>query len=453
METKIRCEACGGALARQADGAFVCQTCGAVCSAETVRKEEIYQQAFRTMRGIRNAEMQQRAIELFKTIPGWRDADERIAVCERRIPEIRAKEEADRAAEALAAKRRRRKTAITLSVLAASAAFAVLCFTVLLPALRWSRAMALYDAGRFEEAIPAFEAMDGYRDSRTMIRDCEYGMAEALLTVGDYEAAIPAFEAMEGYRESAAKIRACREAILERDYAAAMELCRAGNYREAYPALLALQGYRDTAETAAEIYEDYKLAALQNPKVGSYLVFGAYEQDNDPSDGKEDIEWLVLDRDGDFVLIISRYVLDFQQYNANRAPVSWETCTLKTWLNNSFFHEAFSAEEQAAVRGDAPGNATGDRVFLLNQSELYKYFPSDESRRCAPTDYAIARGVRTSSRFQADGRDTCWWWLRWHVVSDFNAPCVNIDGCVYHLDLDLWLAYDGVRPAIWIKIQ
>ena len=81
METHIRCEACGGALARQTDGAFVCQTCGADYSAEAVRKEEIYQRAFRTMRGIRNAEMQQRAIDLFKTIPGWLDAEERIAVC------------------------------------------------------------------------------------------------------------------------------------------------------------------------------------------------------------------------------------------------------------------------------------------------------------------------------------------------------------------------------------
>ena len=44
---------------------------------------------------------------------------------------------------------------------------------------------------------------------------------------------------------------------------------------------------------------------LKSIKVGSYINFGAYEQDNDPANGKEDIEWLVLEIKGGKALEIN----------------------------------------------------------------------------------------------------------------------------------------------------
>ena len=52
--------------------------------------------------------------------------------------------------------------------------------------------------------------------------------------------------------------------------------------------------------------------ALKAAKVGSFILFGEYEQDNDESTGKEAIEWLVLDKQEDKMLVISRYGLDCQ---------------------------------------------------------------------------------------------------------------------------------------------
>lgn len=429
-------------------------------NAEELRREQIYNKAVVSMRGIKNAELQQRAIDLFRTIPGWRDADERIAVCEQRIKLIREKEEADRAEAEAAAKRRKKAAVISLCSVAACAALAVLLVTVLLPLARYGRAMSLYKAGRFEEASAAFEAMDGYRDSENMITECAYSAADALFRAGEYEEAAAAFEELGSFRDSAERIEACRLAERDELYASALSLYEAGEYEQAYPLFDSLGGYLDSADLAAGIYDDYKAARLRNAGVGEYLIFGSYEQDNDPADGAEDIEWLVLEREEDKVLVISRYILDFKQYNSTTASVSWETCTLRRWLNGAFLNEAFTAQEQnmiqntvLAIGGDEEGEAEGaavDKVYLMSRSEVYKYFDSDDERKCSPTDYAIAQGARTSSEVTVDGKPSGWWWLRLHLESDWHAECVNIDGSVYHLDLDLYLAYDGVRPAMWI---
>ena len=55
-------------------------------------------------------------------------------------------------------------------------------------------------------------------------------------------------------------------------------------------------------------------ASLQNAVPGDCVIFGHYEQDNNTSNGKEDIEWLVLEKEADRMLVISRYVLDAMPY-------------------------------------------------------------------------------------------------------------------------------------------
>lgn len=59
---------------------------------------------------------------------------------------------------------------------------------------------------------------------------------------------------------------------------------------------------------------DSKIAEMKKTfkeaNVGEYVTFGHYEQDNDESNGKEDIEWLVLEKEDDKVLVISKYVLN-----------------------------------------------------------------------------------------------------------------------------------------------
>ena len=201
-------------------------------------------------------------------------------------------------------------------------------------------------------------------------------------------------------------------------------------------------------------YPNYKYLCA---KVGDYFTFGSYEQDIDTTNGKEDIEWLVLDKQDDKILIISKYALDTVPYNKDVRSVTWETCTLRKWLNNDFYNSAFNEEEKTKIKSSTvtadanpeydtdPGNNTGDKVFLLSINEVRKYFSTWEARKCVPTDYAIAQGACVSDSH-------CWWWLRSPGYDSDYAARVYNDGDVYYYGYGVDDDYDCVRPALWIEI-
>lgn len=74
--------------------------------------------------------------------------------------------------------------------------------------------------------------------------------------------------------------------------------------------------------------------ALTNIKNFDCVHFGRYVQANDTYSDEKDIEWLVLEKKDNKSLIISKYALDCQPYNERKENVTWETCTLRKWLNN-----------------------------------------------------------------------------------------------------------------------
>ena len=199
---------------------------------------------------------------------------------------------------------------------------------------------------------------------------------------------------------------------------------------------------------------------LKNIKVGSYIKFGTYEQDNNTSNGKEDIEWLVLEVKDGKALVISKYAIDCKPYNTSYTAVTWETCTLRKWLNNDFINAAFSADEKAmiptvTVSADKipdystnPGNATQDQVFLLSITEANKYFSSDSARQCKPTEFAVAGGAYVNS-----SNGNCWWWLRSPGGYQNDAAFVCSGGDVDEFGYFVNLVTRAVRPALWIDFS
>ena len=199
-------------------------------------------------------------------------------------------------------------------------------------------------------------------------------------------------------------------------------------------------------------------------EIGDTVTFGAYEQDNNYSNGKEAIEWKVLAKDGNKALVISRYALDCQPYNTQYTDVTWETCSLRKWLNETFISNAFSSYEQNMIQtttvtadrnpsySTPAGNNTTDKVFLLRIPEATSYFSSDEERRCGTTEYAKAQGVWPSDYYSADGKGTCWWWLREPDYDSDRAVVINNDGSVNGYGFVVSGPYTGVRPALWINL-
>ncbi len=199
------------------------------------------------------------------------------------------------------------------------------------------------------------------------------------------------------------------------------------------------------------------------------MIFGSYEQDNNISNGKEDIEWIVLDVQGNRALLISKYALDCQQYNASKANVTWETCTLRNWLNSTFLYTAFTDKERAMITSVTvtadnnpsystnPGNSTTDQGFLLSVPEAKYYFRTDEARKCVPTLYAVAQGAWISDENDIGGRPTCWWLLRSPGENSGSVAGVSSAGTIgnsnYKATNEVESDDVSVRPALWITLQ
>ena len=188
--------------------------------------------------------------------------------------------------------------------------------------------------------------------------------------------------------------------------------------------------------------------------VGDIITFGTYEQDE--RGGADPIEWEVLAIEDGHALLISRYGLETKRYNEKFTGVTWETCTLRSWLNGQFFNKAFSAWEKsmiAQVRNhteDTPyndvygGRDTIDRIFVLSREEAEMYLPK-RSCPCEATYHA-----RQSGAYEFGKTGKYWWWLRSPGSSSNAAMGVSAEGNVTTAGFSV--AYFGavVRPALWL---
>ncbi|MBQ7756464.1 MAG: hypothetical protein IJ401_04095, partial [Oscillospiraceae bacterium] len=289
-----------------------------------------------------------------------------------------------------------------------------------------------------------------------IIPNVKYRMAVSLMDEGKYTEAISAFKAMGGYKDSVNKIEECNTAILDGKYNDAKALMDEGKYTDAISAFEAMGGYKDSINKIEEcninIYGEETWNSIKNVSVGDTYIFGSYEQDNNNTNGQEDIEWVVLSKEGSRIFVISKYILDEKPYNTSREDITWETCTLRKWLNNDFINSAFSDDERAripkvTVSADNnldydtnPGKATQDHVFLLSIIEANKYFTSDSARQCDITKYA------SKHKYDYSG-----WWLRSPGYRQFAAADVNADGDIVGVGF-IVDNYVGVRPAMWVEV-
>ena len=214
-------------------------------------------------------------------------------VCGRTLPELRAidreqlvrdkdarlAEEARQAAEEkAAADAQRKKTAkilkIVIPAVSTVIAFVILLNSVIIPNGKYNKAISLMEAGQYKDAIAAFEAMDGYKDSTDKIKACEtaildgkYNDAVALMDAGQYEEAIAAFEALDRYKDSAEKVAEC--AMLEEKpaYEAAVALEESGEKARAAIAFAKLTAYPDAKKRSLALWDE---VAVRDTICGAY---------------------------------------------------------------------------------------------------------------------------------------------------------------------------------------
>lgn len=246
-------------------------------------------------------------------------------------------------------------------------------------------------------------------------------------------------------------------------YQKAVQLAQTGNTAEAYCLFRELGAYLDSEQRLSELVAADALLPYRVAEKEDNVSFGHFEQDNDPSNGPEPIQWIVLDKMDGQLLLMSASCLQGMAYNtATFTPVTWETSSLHTWLNESFLSSAFTEEEKAlipTVLNENPdhsivetpgGRDTQDQVFVLCERDTVIYLSSPADREAigkAPaTEYAKANGLQTDEEGNAS------WWLRSPGMYEYIAQFVDRNGEPYTNGASTDIDYlCGVRPVLWLN--
>ena len=199
--------------------------------AETARKDAIYDSAKKQMTGLAVTGYKS-AINTFKTISGWKDTDKQIEECQRKINEIEAEEEADRVERAnkeeelrksaqKAAKKRNKIIAIVMPIIVVCIAFVIVLNVVIIPNNKYNEAMKLFNSGKYSEAASAFEEINGYKDSDEKAKESKYNDAMNLYNSGKNFEALMLFQQIPSYPHASTKINELWDKIASREHISA----------------------------------------------------------------------------------------------------------------------------------------------------------------------------------------------------------------------------------------
>lgn len=316
----------------------------------------------------------------------------------------------------------------------------------------YKKAESLLAEDKWDEASAAFTRASNYRDASSRIFEPYYKQGETLLAEGKWDEASAAFKKAGDYSDA-------KDRILEPYYKQGETLLAAGDEGGAIAAFKKADNYNNAQERWQTIYFNGDPSSLAFKYTNNYITFGQFEQDGNQQNGKEDIEWLVLAKENNRLLLVSRYALACKPYNQENIDTTWETCTLRNWLNQDFYEEAFSPAEKAiipvvTVSADEnltynthSGDDTQDKVFLLGNEEVRRYFSSVDSLLCTPTVYAKRKGVYTDS----DG--FCWWLLRAPGNEPNRVAYVRGGEGIEWQGDSVRNSNKGIRPALWINLE
>ena len=209
------------------------------------------------------------------------------------------------------------------------------------------------------------------------------------------------------------------------------------------PDLEAIKSYGIKLENV-KLPERFNPNPFKNAKVGDYVKFGSYPQTSNGQN--QPIEWQVLSKENNKMLVISRYGLEARCFDSSLN--NWGNSEIRKWLNGDFYNKAFTGQEKKSINlSNLSDVGTSDNVFFLSYDEAKKYFANDDARKCKGTEYAVKNGAYVDS-----SNGYSYWWLRSPYLDIYNGVyIVNYDGFFFNYysvrSLDLL-----ARPALWINL-
>ena len=182
----------------------------------------------------------------------------------------------------------------------------------------------------------------------------------------------------------------------------------------------------------------------------------------------EPVQWRVLSNTNGELFVMAEKILASRAYNQQQTDVTWETCDMRSWLNNDFCNTAFHAAQQAQIKtstvvnednplyGTDGGNDTTDKLFLLSYSEVLNPafgFSSDDSsydtaRLARGTDFAKSNGLYVYT--DSPDLESSSWRLR--SPGDGQGFSSYADGYIFSSYGDVCITSIGARPAFKLHL-
>ena len=240
------------------------------------------------------------AILLLNQILGWKNADELIGKCQIKIEQIRINEENERIErERLAEERRlenernrelqiiarekanernRKITIIATPIVGAIVIFAIILNAIIIPNSKYNAAVNLMNECKYQEAILAFEELNGYKDSNSRIEECNVGILDqkynnaiSLMKDEKYENALEVFNEIKELRYCDDKIAECKIGVLDFKYNKAIEQMDSEKNKEALAAFKSFGDYKDSKTKITECEEKIYVKAVTLTDEGKYI--------------------------------------------------------------------------------------------------------------------------------------------------------------------------------------
>lgn len=207
-------------------------------------------------------------------------------------------------------------------------------------------------------------------------------------------------------------------------YDKAIGLFEKNDFENALKIFLQISDYKESSDYIKKcqveidiIAFNNKITALKSAKIGETVIWGKYEQNNKIGES-EDIEWIVLNRSGDYVTLMTKKYIDAKVFNTIENRGNWSTSTLRQWLNGDFIKAAFSDQEQkylhessvSSIEYDSNENAqlttTKDKAYILSIDEYEKY----SVKKATATEYTqfVTANYLYAGRWNYADDEICW---------------------------------------------
>lgn len=359
-----------------------------------------------------------KAIDQFETLAseGYMDSEDQVSSAKRRLSELES--EANR-------KKKIAIRTVCIAIMIALALALIIVFVVLpaqkqeaLNAAAYQSAITKLDRGKYDDAKNAFKALGGYKDSSKLAKEAEE------------------------------KAAAAKEEENRQRYQQGVKYMEEAQYDDAFLVFSSLKDYSDSkskADEAKALRDIHPFSA----SIGSVVKFGKTEQDGNTSNGPEDIQWRILAKEGDSILVISCNVIDWRVYDSDQSNgVNFGSSELCAYLNGSFLSNSFSDSEKSHII---------DGITILDKDSISKYV--DKSyMKASGTTYALS--LRKSTGPGSTGTSGAMpWCVNTNVTgymassgyNDWHCMVVTENGSMSQFAGGSAITNPiGIRPAMWV---